>query len=92
MLSSLGVGSIQLMTNNPNKVKQLSQYGVTVSARIPHVLPPNPHNRFYLETKAKRSGHFIDFSHLPHLQEQSDAVVVEGMPDAGGHDGGTTTT
>lgn len=81
MLLSLGVGSIGLMTNNPEKVNQLTQYGVTVSSRLPHLLPPNPHNRFYLETKARRSGHFIDFTGMPHLQEQSDPVIVEGMMD-----------
>ncbi len=81
MLASLGIGSIQLMTNNPSKVEQLKKYGINVSKRLPHLLPPNDHNRFYLETKAKRSGHFIDFTGTPHLQEQSDPVIVEGMPD-----------
>ena len=79
MLQSLGITSVQLMTNNPGKVNQLEQYGVKVSRRLPHLLPPNPHNRFYLETKAQRSGHFIDFAGLPHLQEQSDPVRLEGM-------------
>jgi GTP cyclohydrolase II len=81
MVQSLGVRSIQLMTNNPNKLAQLGQLGVEVTARLPHVLPPNPHNRFYLETKASRSGHFIDFAGKPHLVEQADPVVVEGMGD-----------
>jgi len=79
MIHSLGIGSIQLMTNNPGKVEQLERYGVKVATRLPHLLPPNPHNRFYLETKAARSGHYIDFSGTPHLQEQSDPVIVEGM-------------
>lgn len=82
MLHSLGIASIQLMTNNPSKVDQLTQYGVKVTRRLPHLLPPNEHNRFYLETKARRSGHFIDFKGTPHLQEQSDPVVIEGMPEA----------
>lgn len=82
MLRSLDVKSIQLMTNNPNKVQQLEQYGIDVSGRIPHLLPPNPHNRFYLETKANRSGHYIDFDGKPHLPEQSDPPIVEGMADS----------
>ncbi len=82
MVFSLQMRSIRLMTNNPNKIAQLTQYGVKVNGRIPHLLPPNAHNRFYLETKASRSGHFIDFGGKPHLPEQSDAVVVEGMPSA----------
>ena len=81
MLQSLGIASIQLMTNNPAKMEQLKQYGVKISRRLPHLLPPNLHNRFYLETKARRSGHFIDFTGTPHLQEQSDPVIVEGMPE-----------
>lgn len=60
MLQTLRVRSIRLLTNNPNKVKQLRHYGVVVSERVPHVLPPNVHNVFYLRTKAARSGHFID--------------------------------
>jgi GTP cyclohydrolase II len=79
MIRSLTVRSIQLMTNNPRKVQQLTDYGVTVTDRLPHLLPPNPYNRFYLETKKNRSGHYIDFSGKPHLMEQSDPVVVEGM-------------
>ena len=79
MLRSLGVASVRLMTNNPSKVEQLTRYGVQVRERLPHLLPPNDHNRFYLETKARRSGHFIDFEGKARLQEQSDPVVVEGM-------------
>lgn len=81
MIHSLRVGSVALMTNNPNKINQLETYGVQVSKRVPHLLPTNPHNRFYLETKAARSGHFIDFKGKAHLPEQSDPVRVEGMPD-----------
>lgn len=81
MIHSLQVKSVRLMTNNPNKIQQLRQFGVEVAGRIPHVLPPNPHNRFYLQTKANRSGHWIDFDGKPHLPEQSDPVLVEGMPE-----------
>jgi len=83
MLHSMDVKSVQLMTNNPRKMEQLARMGVKVTARLPHLLPPNPHNRFYLETKAARSGHYIDFSGKPHLQEQSEPVQVEGQPEAG---------
>jgi len=77
MLASLNVGSIELMTNNPNKVRQLEQLGIKVSGRIPHVIPANEWNRFYLETKAIRSGHAIEFEGKPHLPEQDDPVIVE---------------
>lgn len=52
-----------------------------VTERIPHVIPPNPHNRFYLETKAARSGHLIDLQGKERLVEQGDRPIVEGMTD-----------
>lgn len=81
MLHSLKVQSINLMTNNPKKINQLTQYGVKVNSRIPHILPSNEHNRFYLETKAAKSGHMIDFQGKEHLPEQSDNPIIEGMPE-----------
>ena len=77
MLHSLGVGSIQLLTNNPRKVDELVRYGVRVAGRLPHVIPPNEHNRFYLETKRDRSGHLLDALGIPHLPEQGEIVRVE---------------
>jgi GTP cyclohydrolase II len=79
MLRSLCVKSVRVVTNNPEKIRQLTQHGIQVSGRIPHVIPPNEFNRFYLETKARRSGHLIDLAE-ERLPEQSDPVVVEGMP------------
>ncbi len=61
MLELLQVGSIRLMTNNPRKIAGLEALGVKVRGRIPHVIPPNDYNRFYLQTKATKSGHLIDF-------------------------------
>jgi len=78
MIASLSVGSIQLMTNNPRKIEELEKLGVTVAGRLPHVIPANELNRFYLETKARRSGHQITFDGKPHLPEQDDPVIVEG--------------
>jgi GTP cyclohydrolase II len=79
MLASLNVQSVRLMTNNPNKISQLEQHGIRVRGRIPHVMPPNDYNRFYLETKALRSGHYIDFEGKAHLPEQDEPVLVDGM-------------
>ena len=79
MLQSLKIRSVQLMTNNPRKVSELARYGIVVEGRQPLVIPPNEHNRFYLETKAFKSGHYIDFSGKPHLPEQGETVRVEGM-------------
>ncbi|HQR31073.1 MAG TPA: GTP cyclohydrolase II [Anaeromyxobacteraceae bacterium] len=79
MVKSLGLRSVRVITNNPDKMAQLTRHGVVVSGRIPHVIPPNEHNRFYLETKAARSGHLIDIVR-ERLPEQSDPVIVDGMP------------
>jgi len=59
MLELLGVPAIRLMTNNPAKVEALAAAGVTVTERVPHQLPPNPHNARYLDTKRDRTGHLL---------------------------------
>lgn len=59
MLELLGARDIRLMTNNPAKVAALQAAGITVSERVPHQLPENPHNARYLATKRDRSGHLL---------------------------------
>ncbi len=76
MIHSLGLHSVRLMTNNPEKIDQLTEHGVRVAGRLAHLIPANEHNRFYLETKARRSGHWIDEFGNTRLTEQSDRVVV----------------
>ncbi len=82
MLFSLKIRSIQLMTNNPRKIEELTKLGVNVTGRIPVIIPPNPFNEFYLKTKAEKSGHWLDPHHKLHLQEQSDMMLVDGMSEA----------
>ncbi|MGA2764419.1 MAG: GTP cyclohydrolase II [Spirochaetia bacterium] len=79
MLWSLHVASVQLMTNNPRKIDGLVSLGIRVSGRIPLVVPPNDYNRFYLETKARKSGHLLDVNGKEHLLEQIDRPVIDGM-------------
>jgi GTP cyclohydrolase II len=57
MLRLLGQDRVRLLTNNPAKVAGLEAQGVAVVERIPHRLPPNPHNERYLATKRDRTGH-----------------------------------
>ena len=57
ILRELGVTSVRLLTNNPDKSTQLEQYGVKVSERLPVVIAPTPDNLRYLQTKAARMGH-----------------------------------
>lgn len=81
MLMSLKIESVRLITNNPKKIQQLIDYGINVSDRIPHIMEPNEYNRFYLETKAAKSGHLIDFHGKAHLPEQSDRPFIKGMSE-----------
>jgi GTP cyclohydrolase II len=76
MLHSMKLRSIRLLTNNPRKVDELTRFGVRVRERVPHLIPPNEFNRFYLETTATKSGHVIDFSGKPHVPEQGEPVRV----------------
>ena len=57
ILEDLGVNSVRLLTNNPNKVQQLESYGINVSERVPLYVGLNENNLGYLETKQQRMGH-----------------------------------
>ncbi|WP_370247283.1 bifunctional 3,4-dihydroxy-2-butanone-4-phosphate synthase/GTP cyclohydrolase II [Nocardioides sp.] len=57
ILKDLGVGAVRLLTNNPDKVANLEEYGVTVTERVPLTPHPNDHNLAYLLTKRDRMGH-----------------------------------
>jgi GTP cyclohydrolase II len=59
MLRQLGFDRVRLMTNNPEKVAGLARCGITVTERVPHVIPANGHNEGYLRTKAARLGHMF---------------------------------
>lgn len=78
MIQSPKIKSIKLLTNNPLKINELSQYGIKITERVPLIIPPNPSNRFYLETKATKSGHLIDVNGKDRLLEQGDRPIVEG--------------
>lgn len=59
ILADLGLHQIRLLTNNPKKVVGLEGYGLKVVETVPIVTKPNPHNRYYLETKQKKLGHLL---------------------------------
>src|SRR5262249_9113695 len=59
MLRLLGVTSVRLLTNNPEKMGALERYGIPIVERVPHIFPSNGHNERYLQTKATRSGHLL---------------------------------
>jgi 3,4-dihydroxy 2-butanone 4-phosphate synthase/GTP cyclohydrolase II len=59
ILLDLGAREVRLMTNNPDKVRQLEQYGLTVTERIPIEVTPGKSNREYLRTKRAKFGHLL---------------------------------
>ena len=59
ILVDLGIRRIRLMTNNPCKIAGLEGYGLEITERVPIVIPPNAHDRKYLETKREKMGHIF---------------------------------
>ena len=57
MLERLSQPKVRLLTNNPRKVSGLEAAGIEILERVPLKAGENPHNRFYLDTKRRRSGH-----------------------------------
>lgn len=60
MLEHLGIQQVRLMTNNPRKVKALTEQGLNVVERIALQTGQNPHNAHYLATKAGKLGHLMN--------------------------------
>ena len=58
-MHDLGVGSVRLLTNNPEKIRQLGARGIKVTSRVPHEVGVTSHNDAYLATKAEKLGHLI---------------------------------
>lgn len=61
ILRELGVKSMRLLTNNPDKVYQLSEFGLEILQRVPIQMDATPHDLFYLKTKQKRMGHILKY-------------------------------
>lgn len=81
----LGVEKVRLLTNNPEKIETMKRAGINVVERVPLNVGENRYNTEYLDTKAKKMGHFIvhnNQKHLmtcPHCQEEvpQDYVAQE---------------
>ena len=60
MLDYLGIKSVKLLTNNPDKVEQLSSLGINVVDRVPINIKPQKENKYYLQTKKIKFNHLLD--------------------------------
>jgi 3,4-dihydroxy 2-butanone 4-phosphate synthase/GTP cyclohydrolase II len=66
ILADLGLHNIRLLTNNPKKVIGLESYGIKIIETVPLIVPPNPYNFHYLQTKQEKLGHIL------HVEEAID--------------------
>jgi 3,4-dihydroxy 2-butanone 4-phosphate synthase/GTP cyclohydrolase II len=62
ILAILGVKKMRLLTNNPKKIVGLDGYGLSIVEQIPIEVPPNEHNKCYLECKKLKMGHILKMS------------------------------
>ena len=60
ILKDLGVKGMRLLTNNPDKVYQLEEFGLEIEKRVPIQMDPTPYDEKYLQTKKDRMGHILD--------------------------------
>ena len=87
MLQALGVSRVALLSNNPDKARQLRRFGVTVAALVPTGVHLSAANARYLVTKARRGAHTLDVplsarSELPGRRlraECAEEAVAEGV-------------
>jgi 3,4-dihydroxy 2-butanone 4-phosphate synthase/GTP cyclohydrolase II len=71
ILENLGIRSIALITNNPNKIEALNSMGMKISRRIPLIPTVNPENLRYLSTKAERMRHLLDTRSSENMPDDS---------------------
>jgi len=61
ILRDLGAKTLRLLTNNPDKVYQLADYGMKITERVPIQMPATKYDLFYLQTKQTRMGHILQY-------------------------------
>src|SRR5690606_1343666 len=74
ILHDLGLDSIRLLTNNPDKVQQLETKGISVIERVPLIVGLDSMNASYLAVKRDRMGHHFTFAHQAAHQIEGDTA------------------
>jgi len=70
IMRELGLGKVKLISNNPVKRAGLEGYGIEIVETISLEISPNPHNEFYLQTKADKMGHVLSCYKHPKVKHQ----------------------
>jgi 3,4-dihydroxy 2-butanone 4-phosphate synthase/GTP cyclohydrolase II len=87
ILLDLGVRNVRLMTNNPDKVRSLEEYGLKVSERVPIEVVPGKANRGYLQTKRAKFGHLLSMGEgegapgAEPKERKEDVESTQPLPD-----------
>ncbi|MBE0526618.1 MAG: hypothetical protein IH631_06720, partial [Candidatus Thorarchaeota archaeon] len=77
ILNNLKVKSIKLLTNNPEKIRQLIATGIKIDERLPLITEPTEFSKAYIDTKAKRSGHLFG-----DLAKTHDIDKIQSLSDS----------
>ncbi|MFD2702495.1 bifunctional 3,4-dihydroxy-2-butanone-4-phosphate synthase/GTP cyclohydrolase II [Paenibacillus shunpengii] len=70
ILKDLGIRKINLLTNNPRKIKGLEGYGLEVVSRVPIQIAENKDNSSYLHTKQSKLGHMLKFDDIEQNEQE----------------------
>jgi hypothetical protein len=82
ILHELGISKVRLLSNNPHKLRALSDAGIEVVTRVPCEVTPNPHSLAYLRTKKERMSHALTLAPFDRLEPVHDDFEFVDVEDA----------